>query len=152
MQVLSAGGEQEGHAVDLFSRLKVRFGIDFMHAQWVNYKFKFSVKGILGKNNVTADALSRFYDKGNERWGRFVINNTEIANELLAGVIKETLIELQGQLCFGFKFSISRRLSSWLFLFYDFNVFYFHFTTRSISTDQQEEEKEWGTCNSIDVA
>ena len=60
----------------------------------VKYRFKFWVTGILGKNNETADALSRFYDPVEFDLNRFEFENEQardMVNELLAGVIHEPL-------------------------------------------------------------
>ena len=60
----------------------------------VKYKFKFWVTGILGKNNVTADALSRFFDPEEYELDQFDFCNDDAlrcVNELLAGVIHEPL-------------------------------------------------------------
>ena len=60
----------------------------------VEYKFKFWVTGILGKDNVTADALSRFYCADQFDLNRFDYMNDDarcIVNELLAGVIRQPL-------------------------------------------------------------
>ena len=60
----------------------------------VKYKFKFWVTLILGKNNPTADALSRFYDPIEFGLTRFEYDNNEAltcVNQLLAGVIREPL-------------------------------------------------------------
>ena len=60
----------------------------------VEFKFKFWVTGILGKHNVIADALSRFYCPIQYELNRFEFENEAaivIINELLAGVIKEPL-------------------------------------------------------------